>query len=570
MANLVQQHYLHSHKWTFFNYSNMIPMISPKPNTRLQVLISQLRAMLPNMLNKEQLFYADFGVSDRKQWENKYLIGGTENTDAQKILSIINSPQMIQILYSGVYASQEQLKQKLIKQVESLAKDNIPKAVIKDMQQVIASSAGETVGQIFNELGILGGGKGTGPTKNYNNTEIQKMLFSKVISKKKSANLGTIQKETSDTIKQYTRQLIKGSTSTKTRAQRSTEFLRTELQKKGFSEDKITTLVTAWKFILEQNLAKNEENRLVSNAITTITGEVDETGSVIAYIDFENPFEKNGNQITAIRSMVQQSGKQLVDRAGKRVKSKIDTIWTSPNGRRYNIQHKNSNAEIYRQFQLTNQLERLPNIPSYIALQGEISFTTLMDRFNMYNILSQEDEDILGYLLINQNVLNNVKELAKGNQHGNIAAEKTQAMIDQIISMGVQYFLSDLGTTENGIPSLAKDGNNDFVIFMGRFLIPLSMIIRNLIKFLEDYQNSIMRVYTTSYIKGFGQGQYNQMNIEKTEAKKDDPEPNNYDYHNENLVQVGSDYGKQALDKLKIRRISLKFKINNLINQSLI
>ena len=255
-----------------------------------------------------------------------------------------------------------------------------------------------------------------------------------------------------------------------------------------------------------------------------VTGEVSEVGEVIAYINFDDPFsfKNSGKTIQNIKSRVIQVGRETK----KGQKSKVDTVWVAPNkeGTKYYIQNKNSNADIYRAFQLENDSQKLMDIPTYLPIQGDVSLDHLLTQLGSKGYLAESDKDMLIYLLINYNVLNNYETLAKGqNQKGVPSATKTKDDIDAIISKGIHYFISDtdpFDDTSEGL--LGNYASTDFFIFMDRRLIPKSLIIKQLKRFLVDRENSLLRINTTSYLSGFNQADYNSMTDDKTQAMNEE------------------------------------------------
>ena len=589
-ANLIKEHYLHSSKWTFFNNAravgNLDPKVATKGHTKIDRLIQQLEKTNQLAKSREKEFYDDFKVSNNIEWANKYLLRAGATSDRAIILEVINSPTMISILTTGGQDF-EATQQGMIEYFKSqLTKSPIPKDIVEYMLDKAIHTNALDISQFFEEVGFIGKGETTIKNTTYSNKQIQKWLFEgfKASGKNFTPPKRILTSIYSDYIKKYQQQLTKVLARERQRADKAKAYLRNQLIAKGLSNDKVDTVLIAFEKEISKNLRKGKksENRLVSTATNLVTGEVSEVGEVIAYIDFDNPFNYDAaGRARSINSMVTQLGRDLVDRAGNKVKSKVDTIWTGPTtGKKYFMQNKNSNAEIYREFQLTNDFEKLLNYPSFLTIQSNVSLTHLLEQFTNYNILSEEDKDSLIYLLINYNVLNqfsydDTNKIAKGNNDDNIPpAIRTQAAIDQFISQGLQYFLSDLlpaeQIKENG--DIAKR-SNDFIIFMDRFLLPKSIIIDNLIEFLNDYKNRVLSVYTTSSKGKFSKGDYQSMVMEKLSIRAEEEMEGGQiqsDYHNENLVQAGAQWGRVAYDEIQISKVNIKFNINNLIAKQFI
>lgn len=589
MANLVQQHYLHSHKWTFFNnaqISGLDPKTFTKGSLKLDRLINGLQKTQSTMIQREKAFYADFKVANNIEWANKYLLRSGETSERNIILGIINSPTMISILSTGGQDF-EASRRGLVEYFEKMLTDsnsNIPVELVRYVLDKAISTNAIDITEFFADLKFIGKGNTNIGGTTMSNKDIQQKLFSAMAktSKNFKAPSRILTSVHSTYIKAYEQQITKILAKERERATRASNYLQEQLRLKGISEEKIKIIVQAFNKELNKNLRKGKENRLVSSAVNNVTGEVSEVGEVIAYIDFDDPFKKDKNgRIIDINSMVKQLGRDQVDRNGHQVKSKVDTVWTGPTSKKkYYIQNKNSNAEIYRQFQITNDFEKLLNVPSFLTIQSTANLSYLMEQFTNYGILSEEDKDSLIYLLINYNVLNKFGDeenrLAKGsNDNGIPPAYRTQAAIDQFISQGLQYFLSDL-LPQQYIKDNGDIASNtiDFFIFMDRFLLPKSTIVANLIQFLQDYKNRTLGIFTTSNKGSFSASNYGQMLIEKQQAREEErqstKEKIKYDYHNENLVQAGSNWGQVAYDSIKISKISVKFTIQNLIAKSLI
>ena len=577
MANLVQQHYLHSHKWTFFKYMQGeagSDIVLNYKTSSLKRTIGILDKLLSRALLREQEFYNDFNVFDAKSWSAKYLINNNNNSDEAKILKVINSREMISLLSTGGKDFQK-TKEAVEKQItEMIKKNKIPEQIANVLLEKSKSSTAKTIGELFSDMGILGSGSQKIGKISLSNKEIQKAfllaggLTYQQLPKKVLSGIG------SQYLKIYKEKIIKIEQSALIRMNNAIDFLRRRLFEEGLSQNKIDIVVKAFEFEARKNI--QGENRLVSTAENLVTGEVSEVGEVVAYINFDDPFEttKSGKTIKNIKSRVIQAGRETK----KGQKSKVDTIWVAPrSGKQYHIQNKNSNSDIYRAFQLENDANKLLDIPTYLPIQGDVSLEHLLEQLKSKGYLAPSDADMLIYLLINYNVLNSYETLAKGqNKDGVAPADKTKNDIDAIISQAIHYFISDtdpLDDTSEGL--LGNYASTDFFIFMDRVLIPKSLIITKLKEYLTERENSLLRINTTSYLAGFTQADYNDMYYEKTqaiieEANNSPDTAKHHDYHNENLVSAGSSWGNVARSCLKIRKISIKMQTKNLMNLNLI
>ena len=595
MRNLAQDWYLHSQKWTFFNHARLIDLDpkNMKTSPRLMSILKELDNVYTEAKKREQQFYNDFGVTSAAEWSKKYLILGDSKNS--KVLNIINSPDMIAILSTGG-KNFEVVKNNFIKEMNEAIKRTGENSLSREIGEYIVditkNSLAQDIGSLFQELGVLGNKKSSIKGTNFSNKDIQQMIFKAIPVKKIPQRVLT--SANSEYLKYLRQSLTKVQKNERQRAVLAENYLQQQLVKDGrFSATEIKNILAAFKHEIKKNLQPNAENRLVSESDNLVIGEVSEVGEVIAYMDFLDPFtqDEQGNKI--VNSIVTQMGRTL-NKSNK--KSKVDTIWTAPNGNKYNIQNKNSNADIYRQYQLMGTLESMTEYPTFLPLQSNVSFAYLLNKLYEYKALTTQEQDELAYLLINYNVLNKFadsyedgtekEKIAKGSTPNKVIEKKkekgenvsqippalrTQAAVDQIMSKAMQYFMSDLFLPDgkkftNGL----VEKSNDFIIFMDRQLIPKSLIAQKLIGFLIDYKNETMRLYTTTGLKGFGQAQFTDMVLQKKKARMTDPEPDKYDYHNANLVQVGSDFGTIAANNLYVKKISLKFIGKNLVSQSLI
>lgn len=568
MANLVQAHYLHSSEKTFFNYQRTVGDLDITGKNRFPSVIKGLTVDLNNALRLESQFYADFQVNNKEEWERKYLIGiEGERTSAQKVLALVNSPRMIDIL-STPKRDKNYEKQQFLQHIQSLT-NKIGKELVDYYSNIITNSSEVDIGKLLVEMGLFSKGKKFG--HQLSSKTLQQAILKgrmKTLPKEK------IKKHTDSQLKQFYnsfKKIDKKSDKANRKAQALT-FFNKEIQNLGIPPAEQKVYSEVWNFILTKELMSDKDVRLFSDK-SNVTGEVSEKGDVLAYVNFENPFvEINGE--TQINSMVQQMGRDLVARTGKSgVKSKADTVWIPPNGHKnghkYYMQNKNSSQQIYNQFKFYNNLESLPNWFTYLPLQRQVKLSTLVEQLSNYKILSDDEKDLLIYLLSNYNVLTKMGAIAKGeNKEGVSVAGKTQGYIDMILSKGIQYYISDLLPDESQI-DLEKGAA--FIIFMDKMLIPKSQIILNLINFIRDLEIQNSRIYTTSYLNGFSTTNYENMVKEKSRVIQEEEQYSDnivFNYHNQLLVDIGSEYGNKAAEGLWIRNISFRFKIADLLNNN--
>lgn len=584
MANLVSGPYLHSQKWTFFqNVVNEVVQVSPNDNGKgqgyLNSVIANLEKEVSTLQTREQQFYSDFGVANNVEWANKYLkiAKGQNGTDEQKILSVINSREMIGILTSGnrnMTKLQEQQKG-VIQELETLfANSDFPKALVQQLinNAVAATNSGgasdftEYIQQVFNNKGKV--------TADQQKILIALLKKAGVVNEK--GNTPLIQKLTSTYISKMGRKLApsKKEVTPEEKARLSEAYLREKLTNQ-ISDDKLETVLKAWRIIVNQDIAKGKSRDLTANTISNVIGEVSEIGEVIAYIEFEKPFEETKDG-TIINSRVTQMGKELVNRLGSNeVKSKKDTVWVGPKTKTpYYIQNKNSIQEIYSEYDNLRVAQALPEkIPSHIPIQGDINLQTLLNKMTQAGVLGFDDSEAIAYMLVNYNVLAKFGDatkgrIYKGRNKSNVApAGQTQAIIDQLMAQGIRYFLGDLLKLKN---NEFEVDNVDFIIYQDNWLIPLSMLVKQMILFVTDYSQSLSHIYTKSSLKGgFSMSDFEAMNKAKAEARATDPNPKEHDYHLAQMVNVGVQAGQQVLPGIKVS-VSLKMKLRNLVEAAIL
>lgn len=586
-ANLVGRHYLHSTRFHFFHNLASLNVSQVQRQygdiNRLPKIIDKIRAQEEIALTREKLFYEDFNVIDNVDWANKYLrrLGG--NNEKTIIIDVVDSLEMISILNTGkkgvTNAKNINTVTPLLKTIEN--DKDVPKYIVEMVRNKIQKSDISDIGDLFSQLGLFEKNK----KKKVNNKEIQQIIFRALSKNGQNFEMPKhfIDKIGANAFKNYKKFVRDSNSMSKTNKIKNAinYFIREttkRFQEKGFDVNKIYTIyLPAFEKMLKEKI-NDTDDRLLSTNVLHVTGEVSEKAAILAYIDIEEPtkIDKKGN--TQINSMVKQMGSTLVDRFGDPEKSKVDTIWISPKPphRKYFIQNKNTNQEIYRSMQVTSTLEDVEQRFVSLGLNSSASLKDLLNKIQTTGVLSEEDKDMLIYLLVNYNVLNKFEDLAKrnNNKKGIKAAAITKDAIDGILSQVFQIYMSDVYKKSEGQYAVGK--NNDFIIYMNKFLIPKSLILRNIIRFLHGfYEETVMTFRVTSKLKGgYSKSDFDDMLTEKRIAREEEENTTDgsieYDYHNEGLVSAGSFHGNMVIPAIVLNKPKITFSLKNLVKQSLI
>lgn len=586
MANLIdrRQPYLHNQKWTFFNYCNdNIPQLrknnSAGSTQSLQHLIKRLETLHDQAISTEQQFYADFNAKDNFDWARKYLASTDPNASTpQKIQAIINSPEMIAIL-SGENEKSKNLtraqQEKFIKQAIASAEKSVgAMANSPDFLQVLMTSAQDISGDALMEIA-----KVLSPNdKDFKSFRKFEAQFLKDLSKGKRKYIPTLRAEYQAQQAKKIKESFMGLNDKNKRSARkkkAVEYLTEQLLRLGVSDDEVKKIAQNWQKVLDGN----DENatRLLSEGNTNIVGVVSEVDLTIAYIDIsiDDSYNKTGVNV----KQFQYKGSSKVKRFGKQgaVSAKTDTIWTAPNGHTYNIQNKNSLADLDTTDQIVNLKENVFGRPLELKLNDEISLSTLEAQLSALKVISEEDISLISYLLVNLNVLNkddyaideqgnSLERLYKGKgRNPTISnAERTQQYVSQILTGAIQLFCSDFNDSSG---KLEFSNTYSFIIYKGKYLIPMSEVYKSLIQSLQDYFNSIMRIWITSSLSGYSKQEFHDLYDRKRKIIRENPnEP--HDYQNADLVSEGKREGEKVLNLIKIGAIRLKiFDPKNYLSQ---
>lgn len=586
MANLIDRRkpYLHSQKWTFFNYCNdNIPQLqqnnSAGATKSLQHLIKQLETLRDQAVSTEQQFYADFNAKDNFDWARKYLASTDPNASTpQKIQAIINSPEMIAIL-SGENEKSKNLtraqQEKFIKSAIASAEKSVgAMANSPEFLQVLMTSARDISGDALMEIA-----KVLSPNdKDFKSFRAFEAQFLKDLSAGKRKYIPTLRAEYQAQQAKKIKESFMGLNDKNkrfARKKKAVEYLKEQLLRLGVPDDDVKQIAQNWQKILDGN----DENatRLLSEGNTNIVGIVSEVDLTIAYIDIsiDDSYNKTGINV----KQFQYNGSSKVKRFGKAgsVSAKTDTIWTAPNGHTYNIQNKNSLTDLDTTDQIVNLKENVFGRPLELKLNDEVSLATLEAQLSASKVITKEDISLISYLLVNLNVLskdgyaidengNSVERLYKGKGRGSNVpnAERTQQYVSQILSGAIQLFCSDFNDSSG---KLEFSNTYSFIIYKGKYLIPMSDVYKSLIQSLQDYFNSVMRIWITSSLSGYSKQEFHDLYNRKREIIEKNPdEP--YDYQNTDLVSEGKKEGEKVLNLIQMGAIRLKiFDPKNYLSQ---
>ena len=611
MTNLLKGPYLHSWKWNFFKNVAGLPEINDMSPTRLNKVKTELLKEYKNAKNKENQFFKDYNISGsnrNKQWAEQYLITkGHEGTYRQKIFKILDDNQFTYILTGQKYQKllikrfSEEFEDAIIKSndlIDDITLSEIRDYLTKASEGIIVTTLQEAMGQI----GILGTTKHKNAILQDSNIgyKLQKAIiqdgkFSDIIVPKRERkkqkvktpksykrqfkDVGTLRSSSSPILKKFVDTASKiWSTTREERIEEAIQYFTDKLEEYKIPKDKRKTLISVFRHMLEED---SQDKGYLFGEFNKSKGELQEKAGILVFLDYDNPFsELKGKK--EINSLMKQTGQKLVDRMGQSVQSKIDNVLYSPKGRPYYIQQKASTASIYNEFDMTEDIDNLnEDILSSINLGGEISLSNLLQKFKYTKILDDEESELLAYMLVNYNVLYHYGDLHKGNTknkdggYNSDGAFVTANIIDQLLSKGVQLFVSDLIQDKFG--EFKSFHPWDFIIFRNRWLIPRSMILRSILNFIKDKTDTLMTLRSTSYLKTnkFQPDDFFTMEEEKEEARIEERKKAGknriaYDYHNADMVRAGRAGGQAAYQAIKVNNVTLKFKLKNLISLELL
>lgn len=616
VRNLAAINYLHSNKAHFFENVGSFKIGDKLQSTKqLEQALDKLKNYLGIAKTQEQNFYADFSfngeiITTPQEWSRKFLRINQDKNKNNKIsvlTNIFHSMKLYEILSQHTVNDQKFIN--IIKQTISSSKD-IPAKDKQKIYRLIEKQTAISFGEVFSKLGYFGKG---GKIKQQNFLQEFRRISDEAIEESLKELLNssiddiksTLRVQNSDKLKKIQKLVSTERTNATEKLNKSCEFIKNEMQKtKIFSNDEITKVIQMWTILFNQDLL-GRDKRLTSDSIMQVEGKVQELerritlSEVFIKFEKEDPFQnleqatQDKYKIGPYKTLVQSTGDNLVKRFRKengeydKSESKIDSIFIGKSGKQYKIQEKNSINDMYSQFDSTGDPNTLTRKFGQIKLQSKVKFSTLEQYFSEGKIFSDEELQYLIYLFINFNASNIwsaggrlgkadgfSKTKDGGKKQTTFKAGFTIDMIDQLMSRGIMAYVSDMiipdklnkGTTLNF-------DNWNFIIFRGQMLIPLSYILTELIHFLEDAKKTLFTLRTYSMLDGISESYLQDVYKQKLAAKEGDPNPKEYDYHWDNLVNVGTEAGKFTKGNLWISGIYLKFSdktIENLINPKML
>ena len=598
VTNLIKKQYLHSNRWLFYQnlMYNGLPIneTNGKKTIQLKEALANLKKIVNDARNMEIDFYNDFGVKDYKEWSEKFLIGKNNGNDTKigKLTYIMHSRELYNILSTPDKQQQKERNEIIISAIQEAAKGKISNYMMSKLTKKTPQSLGEA----FKTIGIL--------NKTKNSKDIQQTIIKHILKDLSDdpdlIPKGAVIKPDSAKLKKIENQ-IKIDPTKDNRLLKSSNFIENEMRKSNMFNDKeISGVLSMWKDIFIRD-SQGKDRRLTSFDINKVEGKVQEVEKQITmsqlFLNFDfNSLGLNDKEynIAGFKTLVKVQGDELVERfknkdGGRdRSESKIDTEWIGPTTKkRYYIQEKNSIGEFYTAFDMSGDPNDISKtIPAQIKVQSNIKLTSLLDHFKQAHIYPNDDiYDFITYCLINFEVLNkwaadednddkadrNIqnKKLYKRDSNKNeskfVGSALTQRTIEQFLAGGLQIFISDIIDKEIPDENPIAFKSYNFIIYRGRYLIPVSKIIEQLIAYIETIDTSLFRLRFTSSLSGYNDSTMRDIYNTKIEKLKDDPDTT-ADYHNEQLVQYGSEQGNLAAEALKIGGIRLNFSQVNLQN----
>lgn len=202
-----------------------------------------------------------------------------------------------------------------------------------------------------------------------------------------------------------------------------------------------------------------------------------------------------------------------------------------------------------------------------IRMQSEIKLSTFLP--TAFENIDYEKE--FAYLVLNKAFLekngldkNGKKNLLQSN-------EEIENYIRFFLYQTISFLIGmELDKQTNGF----SEGNL-FFIYKGKYLIPISMFLYSSLQFITMFENNIKKdnlkgIGGFSYNKNLGGIETSMEEASKLQQKKHEelsniPEGTDYRYP-ENLVKIGSDFGKQLYNKAKINRINFTPHISKIEN----
>lgn len=583
MANLLGRTnpYLHSQGWTFINYyKNYINKNNEVFN--IQSVMDKARTQLENLYSEAKItegqFYADFGVKDNFEWAQKYLKSDSKDASVFQIVQyIIDSKEMYTILLGESKkmdkASTDKFQRLALETTKAISEDLFESAEFNDLiAQTAINLTTENLLRIEEKFrGVL-----DGAFREWQKGTLGKMLERRLVPNSTESYL---QDRIDEIFKKY--KLLNGPTQ-KAKIREAVSYLKAQMANRGIQEGIITAVAKEWRDYLESGALSN---RLLSGENNNIAGSISEVAPNVAKVVYTLP--EQDSSYSRYKAVVEEFGATKVKRYGSTstVSAKTDNIWrATPNGRGYRIQYKNSLTTMDEKEIIFGEGEErhLGGRPVQLKLNDESKLSTLEDQLLASGIYNEEDLKVLSYLLVNMNVLSNQtliesvnKERAKEEKRsisGRLYKAKPkkinpdepeikpiigiQQKISQILSGAVQLFCSDFFGEDNKLPTMRD--RYEFIVYKGKYLIPMSDIYQSLIYSMEDYFGQVARIWITSQLKsGYTGAMFADLWAKKLKVIQTEDKNAPKDYHLPELVSKGKEGGEQVFNLIKINGIRL-------------
>ena len=532
MANLLEtgRPYLHMRAGTFIK--NLAREYQSEGEYKLKLNTQVLESLLDAARKKETQFYIDFGVSNALEYSEKYL-ARDYGSNEQIAYQIWNSKAFKEQLYNK---RSNQAVSNILKKKKELT-PFITKEILKEIND--SADLEKTLTSILKNLLIQNDSTG----KNTVSIDIQRTIRESImgVTKKKMRNLTT----GGGVIPKLVQELLYDKKNLKGKSDKLYKIFKDMYLKKTGEKDSPET----------ERILKPYRNELFNNAVllsnqrSNVIGEIAETG------------EKITLSLLVPNAEVKRTSNDPVSRVGlsekQKVKSKIDMTVTGPSGTIYYFQQKNTDKELFLEFENLGLMD-MSNTSVFFNAHSSVAIKTF--RTQVERVLGKDSSfDILEYLLVNINALNKgykgptlyKKETPNGlGVYSNLAMK----MLSNIVSQYCQIYFSDL-IEEAGNLSIRT---YDFVTFDGRILIPMSEIYDGFLKNLKNTELQInkdltyLTVGTIISDKGYTKADFNNMVKAKEEAVGKYRFRRDANYEWEPLVEAGKAAGQNLLSKIKI------------------
>lgn len=583
MANLLGRTnpYLHSQSWTFLNYyKNYVNTNDEVSNA--QSVMDKARTQLENLYSEAKItegqFYTDFGVKDNFEWAQKYLKSNSKDASIFQIVQyIIDSEEMYTILLGKSNkmdkASRDNFEKLALETTKAISEDLFES---KEFNDLIAQTAINLTTENLLRIEEKFRGISDGAFREWQKGTLGKMLERRLIP---NSTQSYLQDRIDEILKKYK---TNDGPAQKTKIRKAVDYLKAQMANRGIQEGIITAVANEWETYLESGALSN---RLLSGEGNNIAGSISEVAPNVAKVVFTLPEGKGSH--SQYKAAVEEFGTTKVKRYGSNttVSAKTDNIWrASPNGRAYRIQYKNSLTTMDEEEIIFGEGEerRLGGRPVQLKLNDESKLSTLEDQLLASGIYNEEDLKVLSYLLVNLNVLSNQSlidavnkkraEEVKRSISGRLYKAKPkkvnpdepeikpvigiQQKISQILSGAVQLFCSDFFGDDNELPTMRD--RYEFIVYKGKYLIPMSDIYQSLLYSMENYFNQVARIWITSQLKsGYTGDMFAGLWAKKLTAIQSEDKKAKKDYHLPELVKTGKEGGAEVFNLIKINGIRL-------------